>query len=543
MIAYRWLSVVSLVLPSCWVLTVGLTSGCSCSSEDDGNDEPSGEAGAGSDGGGSGNSTGGRSSSGGGSEAPFLQREECIPSGNGNDYEVGPDSGQLESIDDVPWESLSAGDTVRIHWRAEPYHSRFQISGSGTADKPIRVCGIRGENGQRPVIDGNDSTARREIVYGSNEAEMAPLGVVLVDRDWGEAPTYIVIDGLEIQGALPENTFRTTEGGNGTYDMGAACIRVQRGRHVIIRENVLHDCGNGIFTMSKDDEVIAEVTSDLLIEGNHIYGNGNPGSDREHNSYVQSARVIYQFNHYGQLRSSGAEVAGGSALKDRSTGTVIRYNLIEEGARSLDLVEPEDWWERASAEPDNGVAYVYGNIFKKNGETGDAIHYGGDSYEYDVYRAGGFYFYHNTYVLTGTGYIFQLSTIDQSARVFNNVFYADSGVSLYLRSDQDGGGGDLSGGEIALGVNWLSAGWSLSGEWDETEDHVTGEDNALTGSTAPIDLGTYVPRAGSAVIDASDPNEAIPAEHPVLYEYTSDLLGAERQQTGSALDLGAIEAR
>jgi hypothetical protein len=466
-----------------------------------------------------------------------------VPSGSGSDYEVGPDSGQIASLDDVPWERLGPGDTVRIHWRSEPYHNRFQISGKGTAASPIRVCGIKGENGQRPIIDGNDATARSEIVYSSNEAEMARLGIVLIDRDWGDAPTYIVIDGLEIQGALAENTFRTTSGTNATYDTGAACIRVQRGQHVILRENAIHDCGNGLFSMSKDDSDEAETTSDLLIEGNTIYSNGNPGSDREHNTYIQTAGVIYQFNHYGQLRSSGAEVAGGSALKDRSTGTVIRYNFIEEGARSIDLVDPQDWYERALQTPDFGATYVYGNIFKKNADTGDAVHYGGDTTVYDIYRRQTLYFYHNTFVLTGTGFIFQLPTIDQWARVFNNVFYAEPGVSLYLRGDEYGNGGDLSGGNIALGVNWLSAGWTLQGQWDETEDNVTGEENVITGASAPFEPETFVPLAGSALVDASDPNEALPAEHPVLYEYTDDLLGRERQVTGASLDLGAMEAR
>ena len=39
-------------------------------------------------------------------------------------YNVGP--GQpLATPADVPWESLLAGDTVRIHWRATPYLSKW----------------------------------------------------------------------------------------------------------------------------------------------------------------------------------------------------------------------------------------------------------------------------------------------------------------------------------------------------------------------------------------------------------------------------------
>ncbi len=473
-------------------------------------------------------------------EHSFLQRDECKPSGHGKDYLVGPGPKALASLDDVPWESLGPGDTVRIQWRPEPYRSRFQISGKGSAQSPIRVCGIKGENGQRPVIDGKGATARRQIAYSSNEAEMGPLAIVLIDRDWGEAPTYVVIDGLEIRGALEDHSLKLTNGKEAKYARGAACIRVQRGQHIILRENVVHECGNGIFSMSKDESKEAETTSDLLIEGNHIYDCGNPGSDREHSSYVQTQGVVYQFNHYGPLRSRDGKVAGGSSLKDRSSGTVVRYNYIEEGARSLDLVDPQDWPDRALKSPSFGATYVYGNIFKKSGLSGKAIHYGGDTYETKIYRKGTLYFYNNTFVLTGEGHIFQLSTQEEHAKVFNNVFYAEPGVPLYLRDDQGGNGGDVSGGTIILGVNWFSNGWKLQGEYDETQDHVTGEEKALSGPSAPIDLSTFVPRSGAAIVDKG---EAVPSEHPVRFEYTPDLLGRPRSQRGAALDLGALELR
>lgn len=38
-------------------------------------------------------------------------------------FDVGP--GQpLATPSDVPWESLAAGDVVRIHWRAAPYANK-----------------------------------------------------------------------------------------------------------------------------------------------------------------------------------------------------------------------------------------------------------------------------------------------------------------------------------------------------------------------------------------------------------------------------------
>ena len=55
-------------------------------------------------------------------------------------YEVGPGK-ELAAVNDVPWESLQAGDTVLIHWRAEGYREKFVIGVSGAADAPITVRG------------------------------------------------------------------------------------------------------------------------------------------------------------------------------------------------------------------------------------------------------------------------------------------------------------------------------------------------------------------------------------------------------------------
>src|SRR5262245_59600145 len=66
------------------------------------------------------------------------------------------------SIGAVPWNSLAAGDVVRIHWRSPAeggdYHEKINISGQGTADKPIQVLGVAGPDGELPVINGANAT-------------------------------------------------------------------------------------------------------------------------------------------------------------------------------------------------------------------------------------------------------------------------------------------------------------------------------------------------------------------------------------------------
>ena len=93
----------------------------------------------------------------------------CEASGKGTDYQVGPGK-TYTALDQVPWESLKAGDTVRIHPAPTPYRGKFAIVAQGTADAPVRICGVRGADGSRPVIDADGATTRAALsgLYGSS---------------------------------------------------------------------------------------------------------------------------------------------------------------------------------------------------------------------------------------------------------------------------------------------------------------------------------------------------------------------------------------
>ncbi|HFC52967.1 MAG TPA: hypothetical protein ENJ43_00865, partial [Gammaproteobacteria bacterium] len=84
----------------------------------------------------------------------LLTDSSCAPTGSGTDYPVGPGQ-SYASISEVPWGELGPGDTVRIHYRPEPYREKIVISTSGSEDDPIRICGVAGPNGERPVLDGD----------------------------------------------------------------------------------------------------------------------------------------------------------------------------------------------------------------------------------------------------------------------------------------------------------------------------------------------------------------------------------------------------
>jgi len=425
------------------------------------------------------------------------------------------------------------------------------ISGHGTATAPIRVCGVRGTQGERPIIDGNGATSRSSTDYGHPLHQTRSIVLLKPpNANWyREFPEFVIIDGLEIQGAYPTHSFTDTGGNTQPYDGFGACIWIERGHNITIRDNVIHDCTNGIFSKSTDDGDFS-LTKDLFVEGNYLYDYGVVGDDHEHGTYLQSVGVTYQYNHYGPQRPGG----GGSALKDRSVGTVVRYNRIEECARSLDLVEAEDFPQTATQDPRYRETFVYGNLITKSTDSGVPIHYGGDHYGSTpgaawgepIFRKGTLYFYGNTLVNTANAgvYMFQLSTTEEHAEIFNNIIvYASSASYKALRDGTDVGSAWTAGGTINLGVNWINSGWVLHDQYHVVNAPVTGMANMITGPTPPISLTTLQPLPSSAVIDKAQALLPKTQPYPVLFEYSADLQGSVRTQTGIAFDLGALEAR
>jgi hypothetical protein len=258
-------------------------------------------------------------------------------------------------------------------------------------------------------------------------------------------PSYIVIENLELRSARPAFTFTNADGSTETYADNAASIYVEVGAHLTIRNNVLHDSGNGIFIGAFEGE-----TQEILIEGNWIYDNGIEDSIYEHNTYTAARGIIYQHNHFGPLRAS----CGGNNLKDRSAGLVVRYNWIENGNRELDLVDGEDT-QAIPSDPRYHETFVYGNVLVEAEGEGNSqiVHYGGDSGSEEQYRKGTLYFYNNTVVSTRAGNttLFRLSTNDEHCDARNNIFYVtEDGGYLALLNEN---------GAIDLSCNWFKPGW------------------------------------------------------------------------------------
>ncbi|MGD9932309.1 MAG: hypothetical protein AB7T37_01210 [Dehalococcoidia bacterium] len=386
----------------------------------------------------------------------------CEHKGSGTVYEVGPGQA-LKTIGEVPWETLVAGDTVRIHWRDEPYREKILLRGEGTAEQPIVVCGVGGPNGELPIIDGKDAVARSGLPYYSPNGE--PRGLITITLGsgdpWGYKPKYLVIQGLHIRNAFHDYSFTSSTGKNGPYADNAAGIFVERGEHITVRGVEIEGNGNGFFVASGDSEEV--LSRDILLEGSRIYGNGTVrvAADRHLHIYTDAAGAVFQFNDIGPLR----EGSGGSAFKDRSAGTVVRYNRIDGGSRSLDLVEAQESSPVTQHLPEYRTTLVYGNtIIAGPGGASNMIHYGGDSGEEQTYRKGTLYFYNNTVSVradqTGdnsryTTSLFDVSTADETVAARNNIIVRRSATDGAVPTDL---AWMRSAGNLVLGVNWATPG-------------------------------------------------------------------------------------
>src|SRR5262245_2219463 len=137
-------------------------------------------------------------------------------------YEVGPGK-PLANIGDVPWESLAAGDTVNIYWRATPYREKWVISRAGTTAQPITVRGIPDASGNLPVISGANATTRLQLDYTNEQRGLLKIGTASPDV----LPKYIVIESLDLQSAKPGYTFTDDAGTAGVaYINNAAAIYI-----------------------------------------------------------------------------------------------------------------------------------------------------------------------------------------------------------------------------------------------------------------------------------------------------------------------------
>ncbi len=506
----------------------------------------------------------------------------CEHTGSGTDYPVGPGQTYADPSD-IDWDSVGAGDTIRIYYRPEAYKNKIVIRTGGTVNQPLRICGVPGPNGERPVFDGDGAINDPDDANGyGTYAPMEGLAMFMIyNRDYDLKDSNIIIEGLHIKNAKNTFSYQRMDGSTDNYESGAACIRVQAGDNIIIRNNELENCSNGIFTMSQGYNE-AHLTRDILIEGNYLHGHSEVGRYWEHGLYVQAIGATYQFNHFGP----NAAGSGGTSLKERVAGSVIRYNWFTSGSsRFIDLVEVEDaapWyieaeyraWAAQNGEPIDPdrlqkvreaerryrVSHVYGNFFHHVGsqtESGNIIHYGSDN-DPALSRAGTLYFYNNTLSILqdrDDAWRFRLFYLGnrndtnpsrETVEVFNNIIYLapeQTSTPSYFCFDS------INQGTFNLGVNWITNGWQLDsdniancyyGNASETPT-INGAGNLIDTSNAPIpiDTATLDPKDVSEIRDKAQslPSALLP-NHAIDKQYVRHQDSENRPEVN---DLGAKE--
>lgn len=436
-------------------------------------------------------------------------------------YEVGPGK-PLTSIAQVPWSTLNAGDRVDIYWRSTPYKEKWCINRLGTPTAPVVVRGIPGPTGALPVIDGDGA-----VTVLSQNCWNEDRGVIKIGGGNGpDIPQHIVIEQLEIKNAKSGVSYRSSNGGTWGYNGNAAGVYVERGYGITVRRCAIHDNGNGIFVGSTD----SYQARDILIERNHIYGNGYPSSSQYHNAYTSAINITYQYNR--MTMPAGVQ---GTNLKDRSANGIYRYNWIEGGNRQLDLVDAP---AAVAAAPGFHDAHAYGNVLVDyNGyDNSQLVHFGGDINL--TYHQGTLHFFNNTVVSYryDEAQLVRISHANARADVRNNIIHAPNGP-LRIMSDA---------GTVNLRNNWLKTGWTAKyvATWpsvlNDLGGNVTGINPGFVNAVASTSAD-YRLLPGSPCLDrAIENNPVLPASFSVAREYVPATFNRGRLKNGLP-DLGALE--
>ena len=401
-----------------------------------------------------------------------------------NDYHVGP--GQAYSaLGQVPWYALQAGDTVYIHYQPTPYYEKFQISGRGNASQWIRVLGVPGPNGELPVISGNNATTSSNNHFNWQSTDGNGIqwdGVVHIaprsDDPTGTPPLpgYIEIANLQVQDGYQSYSFTAENGTRANYDIFASCIYSRSAQHVVIRNTILTNCGLGFYNWTgSGTQRFDGLQADTVLRGNYIYNNGVVGNYSEHQTYTESDGVTIEYNHYGPPRTGML----GSQLKDRSSGTVIRYNHIEGSPQGwlLDLVEAQNGAPAISSNPTYLQTFVYGNLLTNLlTQDGSFIHWNADQ-GIGLGRAdlgGRLYFYHNTFVITrdqNTIFKFPVFSMGDGGQScpgsVSGVIDVRNNIFANLPKTAGGGADEMYFGSCGyenfnFGKNWISPGANLA---------------------------------------------------------------------------------
>ncbi|MBE2287282.1 MAG: DUF4394 domain-containing protein [Prosthecobacter sp.] len=502
-------------------------------------------------------------------------------------YDVGPGR-PLTMLRDVAWANLQPGDVVNIHYKPGGYHEKIQISASGTAAQHIIIRGIPDPTTHAlPIIDGKD--AIEDPAFDPRHPKFTEWSVILVSP---RQSTYVYgaynisfvdIESLDVRNGSYTGdgsiTYTDKSGAVRGYGAFAAGIYIEWAHDLAIRGCEVSNCGNGIYANSKNPGF--QVTRRLLIEGCYLHDNSNPPIPNpadpngvplsngfgEHHIYVECAGSIIQYNRFGGLRPN----AHGTAIKNRSSGIVIRYNEFVMDGQSNVIAMPnaQAGTGEIDLQPDYRDAYVYGNLITIKDYPGSITAFMWGAFDgatlYDPVYRGTLHLYNNTIVshhsgvtlllLPGSSYTSNASITNpthENVDCRNNIFYTDPALQAgiydafrFINSGTTDGGGD-----ITLGKNWISPGWRKTAPSQTWSGELIGTGNLIVGDALGandphfIDMNArdYHVLTPSNILDAGEAIAGLPLDFTVTREYVFPQGSQARTLQGIAMDLGALES-
>lgn len=340
---------------------------------------------------------------------------------------------------------LQAGDSVVIVGRAAPYRSKLQVP-SG-----VKIKGTPGPAGERVVFDARNAVEAPWATYWSSQ--VSAQGIISVTPAAGQSVVKgVTISGITFTGCRNANTgFTSASGAARGWPAAAAGVALYRCQDVTFENCTFTDCDNGVFGKSSDDWGPDGIIRNTKFTGCTFSECGISGWDRVHNCYLEGINNHYEFCNFYRPKAG----SGGCNLKDRGAGTTIRYCYLEGGARTIDLVDPEDGAPTITADPRFGRTDIYGCVIVNPASGGSAtmIHFGFDGMAVNAQKR--LFFNANTLVskwaqVGATWYMYPFKTdSNQEIYVSNSIFHgftndgstpsefrmvAGAGCKLFLRS-------------------------------------------------------------------------------------------------------------
>ncbi|KAG2379414.1 hypothetical protein C9374_007553 [Naegleria lovaniensis] len=432
-------------------------------------------------------------------------------------FNVGPGQTYTE-LNTVPWLSLQAGDVVNIFYRSTPYKTYVGLRSVGNSTHPITINGVTDSSCRRPVISGDGALPAddaKAALWGTWSGGGLPGSGIFIfwksSSDPAEhTPQYFAFRNLELRDCRKGKSYIGYDGASHPYDYFTGAIYAVRIKHLLIDNCFITQNGNGLFTNTRGQSE-NDYSSYLYVRGSKLDMNGYPDDDHEHNLYTQAKRVLVEGCYIGQAQ-------GGSSLKDRSSGSVIRYNFIKASARALDLVETEEeYYKNLQQDPLYNYAWVYGNVILNDensptGYSGRAIHWGFDN-TLERSRAGTLFFYGNTYMFRAkNGYSTDIFQLGNEASPSSPEFTIACWDNVFANQPSHQGSVELrvltSHGKVTMkGNNYIDSRFQhkrreLGVAVTETSSEHGG--NLWTGPSTVLDPMTFKPNAGSVLIGAGN---------------------------------------